>query len=316
MRAFILLLLLGALAVGGLWLAQFDRGPVIVTRQDQFKIVRLLGDTRQIITDPGISLRIPWLEEVTVYSKRLQYLDVPQEELQIANNERLIVDFYAIWRIVEPLEFLKAFPTGMHQAENRIEKTITSAAKNQVARLTVDELLSRAAILGQLSEETSRELARDGVEIVDVRISRTEVPTDTEEAAFQQMREQRNAVSRKHRAVGQRQAREIRAQAEREARTLVAKAISQSEVTKGQGDAEAAAVYAKAYGRDPAFYAFVRSLEAYAKTLDERTMMVMAPDHEFFRFLQPEAAIAPRRPTPRPAPSPEPAPSLEPAPSP
>jgi membrane protease subunit HflC len=293
MRVLIALILIAATAVGTLWAAEFNKGPVVITKENEFKIIQFFGDPVKMHLEPGLGWRIPILTEVTSFDKRLQYLNAVPVELQIAGSEKLIVDYYALWKIVDPLAFLKAFPHYKDgQAENRIKRSINSGVKAQVAQLSKAHLLSRAEILSRLSETTGAELKHDGVAIVDVRINRTELPRDAEPAAFAQMREQRRAVSRDHRAVGERLAREIRAVADREARTKIAQASSESQVTQGEGDAEAAAIYAAAYRKAPEFYAFLRSLEAYRKTLGDRTVMVLSPDHEFFQFLQPSQAIS------------------------
>ncbi len=140
-----------------------------------------------------------------------------------------------------------------------------------------------------LGQQVTEELSATGVEVVDVRLNRTELPRNAEPAAYAQMREQRKAISRQHRAVGEREARKIRAKAEGDARRVRAAARSAAEATRGEGDAGSARIYAEAYGKDAEFYAFWRSLQAYRTTIGERTTMVTSPDHEFFRFLQPEA---------------------------
>jgi membrane protease subunit HflC len=151
------------------------------------------------------------------------------------------------------------------------------------------ELLARAEILETLDERATEELTSNGIRVVDVRINRTELPLPSENATFEQMREQRRAISRQKRAIGAREAREIRAKANREAREMLAQANADSEVRRGEGDAEAARIYAEAYSKDPDFYAFVRSLEAYRKTLGEKTTLVVPQDHEFFKFLDPKS---------------------------
>ena len=177
----------------------------------------------------------------------------------------------------------------MAEAKKRIQRTVGSLVGDTVGNLTMAELLARAAILDSLDERATEELESNGVRVVDVRINRTELPVRTESATFEQMREQRRAISRQKRAIGAREAREIRATANREAREMVAQANADSEVRRGEGDAEAARIYSNAYSKDPDFYAFVRSLEAYRKTLGEKTTLVVPPDHEFFKFLDPKS---------------------------
>lgn len=291
MRFLFLVLVLVAVMVGGLWAGQFGWGPVVVTNEYEYKIRLMAGSPwREPLTEPGLSLRLPFVESVETLDKRLQYLDAKPVELLIG-NETLLVDYYAVWHIVDPLLFRRSYPGGMRDAETAIQRRLKSLVGATIGRLPLEQLLSRANVLDRLDTEVSVKLADKGVQVVDVRINRTELPREAESAAYQQMREQRRAISREHRAKGEREAREIRAKAEHEARTIRAQASATAEVTRGQGDAEAAAIYANAYGKDPEFYSFVRSLEAYRATLGERTTMVLAPDHEFLRFLAPEKEL-------------------------
>jgi membrane protease subunit HflC len=150
----------------------------------------------------------------------------------------------------------------------------------------------RRAILEQIARESNAAVERFGVEVRDVRISRTELPRGTEENVFARMRAERNRLARKYRAEGEEQARVIRAEADRESQVIVAEARRDAEIERGKGDAEAARIYAEAYSTDAEFYAFVRGLEAYRKTLGKRTTLVLPPDHEFFRLFQSGGKLA------------------------
>ncbi len=287
MRVFFVVVVLAALVVGMIWAAQFDRGPLVINREGQYRIVLRLGKPIKEMVEAGWTWRIPLLDEVQVFDRRLQYLNAAATEIEIGENERLIVDYYVIWQVSAPLEFRRSFPGGLREASDRIQQRVGSLVGASIGNLTMQELLSRAEVLEALDTRASEELESNGVRVVDVRINRTELPLKAEAATFDQMREQRRAISREKRAIGQRAARELRAQAEREAIEIVASARSRAEILRGEGDAEAARIYAQAYGKDPEFYGFVRSLEAYRKTLGERTTLVVPPDHEFFRFLDP-----------------------------
>jgi membrane protease subunit HflC len=285
MRAIFALIVLAAIAVGIVWAAQFDLGPLVINREYQYRIVLRLGRPIAEMKEPGLRLRIPFVDEVMVLDKRLQYLNAPVTEIEIGENQRLLVDYYVVWQIASPLDFRRSFPGGLLEANDRILQRVGSLVGDSIGNLTMAELLSRAEVLESLDAMATAELDASGVRVVDVRISRTELPLKAEEATFDQMREQRRAISREKRAVGDREAREIRARAEREARELVATARADSEVLRGEGDAEATKIYGEAYGKDPEFYAFWRSLEAYRKTVGDKTTLVVPPDHEFFRFL-------------------------------
>jgi membrane protease subunit HflC len=298
MRFLFIPIVLGAFVVGLLWLAEIDRGPIVINRADEYRLILRFGKPVAELTEPGFAgwhnLRIPFVDEVQVFDKKIQYLDAAATEVEIADNERLIVDYFVLWQISSPLEFRRSFPGGTLEAKKRIQRTVGSLVGDAVGTLTMAELLARDEALDSLDEEATTELESNGVRIVDVRINRTELPLPTENATFEQMREQRRAISRQKRAVGAREAREIRAKADREAREMVAQANANSEVLRGEGDATAARIYAEAYGRDPEFYAFVRSLAAYRKTLGNGTTIVAPPDHEFFKYLDPKPAVSAR----------------------
>jgi membrane protease subunit HflC len=288
-RVFFAALVLMAISVGLFWAAAYDLGPVIVTREDQNKIVLRLGNPVQTIDEPGISWRWPLLDTVRVFDRRLQYLNAQPVEMLIARSEKLIIDFYAVWRITDALAFLRNYPGGVERAEDRIQETVNSLVGAKIGGLDLRQLLERAEAISSFDEESTLDLRGTGVEIVDVRLNRIELPRAAEPAAYSQMREQRRALSREHRAIGERRAREVRASADRQARLVLATAEAKAEITRGEGDAESARIYADAYSRDPEFYGFLRSLEAYREVLRERATMVLPPDHGFFRFLDPEA---------------------------
>lgn len=288
MRVLFMLLLVIAALVGTLWAGQFGYGPVVIVNEYEYKVPLLLGAPwRETIREPGFTLRVPIIETMLTLDKRLQFLDAQPVELLIG-NETLLVDYYAVWRISEPLMFRRSYPGGMPDAENAIQRRLRSQVGATIGRMPLEQLLARAQVIDEIGDELSASLAEKGIEVLDVRINRTELPTQAESAAYEQMREQRHAISREYRAKGEREAREIRARAEREARTLLAKAHADAEVTRGEGEAESAAIYAAAYSKNAEFYAFVRSLQAYRNTLGEGTTMVFAPDHEFYKYLEPQ----------------------------
>jgi membrane protease subunit HflC len=262
---------------------------VVITREDQHKLILRLGDPVSIQKEPGLTLRIPLLDSVEVYDRRLQYLNARPVEMLIARGEKLIVDFFVVWRIHDPLAFRQNFGNDMRRAEDRIQERVNALVGAKIGGLELSQLLQRSEVLTQLDEESSEALASSGVRVVDVRLNRTEIPANAEPAAFAQMREQRRALAREYRVGGERQAREIRAEAERLSRTQIAEAQALADKTRGEGEGESARIYADAFGQNPEFYSFVRSLEAYRKTIGEGTTMVLPPDHEFFRYLQPSA---------------------------
>lgn len=290
-RIAFVLLVIAAVIVSLVWGAEYGVGPLVITRENEHKLILRFGQPVAILDEPGLAGRIPLLDDVETYDRRLQYLNARPVEMLIARGEKLIVDFFVVWRIEDPLAFREnfpqPFPESMRAAEERIQERVNALVGAKIGGLALTQLLQRAEVLSQLDEEGSIALADTGVEVVDVRLNRTEIPPNAEPATFAQMREQRRALAREYRVSGERQARQVRAEAERLGRTAIAEAQAQAEITRGEGDAQSARVYAQAHGQDPEFYAFVRSLEAYRKTLVERTTMVLPPDHDFFRYLQP-----------------------------
>lgn len=290
-RILFALLVVAAICVGFLWSGSFGIGPVIVAREDQTLIVLRFGEVVKVLDEPGLSWRLPLLDEVLTYDARLQYLNAAPVEKLAMGGEKLIIDFFAVWKLADAHAFRRSYPQGFPQAQRRIQETLNSLVGATIGGLTRAQLLARSEVISTLDEEADIGLTSKGVDIIDVRLNRVELPRAAEPAAYKQMREQRKATSREIRAVGERRAREIRANADRDARLTVAEARARSEIARGEGDAEATRIYAEAYNQDPEFYAFVRSLEAYRATLKEHTTLVLPPNHEFFRFLDPSRVV-------------------------
>ena len=299
-RVLFAILVLGASVVGVIWAADYDRGFLLINKEYEQKIIlRFGGVVGEPLTEPGFGFKIPLLDRVVTYDRRLHYLNAKPVELQIGQGEQIIVDYYVIWRILDPVQFLSSFPRGMEKARDRIRAAVHSTVNARVGELTMEQLLARAPSLDELANESNRNLTGTGVSIVDVRISRTELPRRAEESTYSQMREQQNAKSRDYRVQGEQEARRMRAVANRDAELILAEARRDSEILRGEGDATAARIYADAYDRDPEFYAFVRSLEAYRKTIGAGTTLVLPPDHPFFQFLDPRVRTTPTANPPR-----------------
>jgi membrane protease subunit HflC len=261
-------------------------GPLVITREGEQKLILLLGDVRKV-TEPGWALRLPLLEDVEKYDRRLLFLDSEPLPIQTRDEERIVIDNYAVWRIDDPVAFRRSFPAGMAQAQSRIDRAVRNDVREVIGRQTLADVLKdeRVAIMREITEQTQATLSQYGIAVVDVRINRTELPEGTEKNVYARMTTERQRLARKHRAEGDEKARRIRAEAEREARVIVAEAHRDAEIVRGEGDAAATQIYGEAYGEAPEFYAFVRTLEAYRKTLGSDTTLVTSPRSDFFRFL-------------------------------
>ncbi len=287
-RLLLLLLILVAIAAGLVVLGGQGIGPVVITREDEQKILLLLGSPRDQPTQPGVSLRIPLLEDVRTFDRRWLHLSSEPKEIQTQDRERIVVDNYVIWRIEDPLLFYKSFPTGVAEAEAQIDREVRANVREVIGQRTLPQVLrdARVEIMDEITGKSDEELERVGIRINDVRINRTELPSGTVENVYARMRAERNRLARKNRAEGEQEARTIRVSAEREARVIVAEARSDAEAQRGVGEAEALRIYADSYSADPEFYTFLRSLEAYEKTLGKDTTMVLSPNSEFFRVFE------------------------------
>lgn len=277
------------LAVASIAAGQLDIGPVVITREDQQKMILFFGDVR-IVTEPGVSLRIPFLETVETYERRWIYLSTEALPIQTKDGEELVVDNYVVWRIGDAVKFKEAFPgpSGMTDAASRIDRVVRDDVREVIGRHTLTEVLNdqRVPIMTDIAANTRESLSEWGISVADVRINRTELPGGTEGSVYERMKTERERLAKKNRAEGHENARRIRAEAERDARIIVANARRDAEIMMGEGDAEATRIYAEAYGSDPDFYEFTRSLEAYRKTIGADTTLVMSPESEFFQFLE------------------------------
>lgn len=289
MRRLLFLLLVVAAALAALVKAgEYGIGPVVVTREDEQKLILLLGNPRDRATEPGLALRLPFLEEVRTFDRRWLHLNSKPRLVQTMDRERIVVDNYVIWRIADPLQFYKSFPTGIEKAELQIDREVGGNLREVVGQHSIPQVLTekRDEMMSEVTEKSAEALKRFGIEVRDVRINRTELPAGAEGNVYARMRAERERLARKHRAEGEEQARTIRAEADRRARVIVAEAREKAERLRGAGDAESARIYATAYTRDPGFYEFVRSLEAYRKAFGEGTTLVLPPDHAFFHTLK------------------------------
>ena len=284
-RALIGFVVVVLVCVGLIWLGEFGWGPVVITRENEQKMILFLGDPRAV-TEPGVTLRLPLLEEEWVFDRRLLYLNAEPDLIQTRDQERILVDNYVVWRIVDPGKFFASFPGGMTQAEHQIDRVIRAGVREVIGQHTLTEVLTgeRLDIMRVITEQANAQLGQYGIEAEDVRINRTELPRGAEKNVFARMQTDRQRLARKYRAEGGEKARRIRAEADREARVIVAHARRDAEITRGEGDAESTRIYAEAYVKAPGFYAFLRSLEAYRKTIGDGTTLVVSPDTEFFQF--------------------------------
>ncbi len=271
-----------AVIVGALILVSISAFTVHQTKQ---AIVFQFGDPKAVIQEPGLHWKLPW-RSVEYMEARVLDLDPAAEEIVDKDKNRLVVDVVSRYRISNPLVFWQSFQT-IENAEPRLAQVVSKVMRDTFAVQTLDSVLSdqRASIMKRIQAAANGAANQFGIEFVDLRVRRADLPQVNAEAIYQSMQTERERDARQLRAEGQEAAVTIRAGADRERVELVAKAQQQSQEIRGEGDAEAIRIYADAFGKDPDFFAFYRSMEAYRNALGgEGTTFVLSPDSDFFRF--------------------------------
>jgi membrane protease subunit HflC len=250
-------------------------------------IVVQLGEPVRTIQEPGLYVKLPLVQNVLYFDRRLLDYDASPKELLTKDKQQLVVDNYSRWRIADPLQFYRTVRNEAG-AQSRLDDIVYSNLRETLGRHTLRDVVSdkRAALLAEVTARSDRKAREYGIEVVDVRIKRADLPEKNELNVFNRMRTERERLAKKFRAEGEEEARKIRSEADKEVQILLADARRQAEILRGEGDALAVKIFADAYGRDPEFYEFVRTLEAYRRTIGEGTTLVLSPRSEFFRLLE------------------------------
>lgn len=251
-------------------------------------IILQLGEYIRTIDEPGLHFKIPFIQRVHRMEARTLLSDVPPAEFLTLDKERLVVDSYTRWQIVDPHLFFKAV-RNEHGAKLRMDGIVTSKLREELARHNLWDIISvqRKPIMESVGKHVD-EIARDefGIRVIDVRMKRVDLPKEVEEAVFLRMMAERNRIAKEHRAEGEREAAKIRASADREVTIILAEAEKEAQILKGEGDALAAAIYAEAFGQHPEFFSFVRTLRAYEEFLTGKTTLIFSSDAPLFRHLK------------------------------
>jgi modulator of FtsH protease HflC len=266
-----------------------------VYQTKQALVVRL-GQPVRVITEPGLNAKIPFIDSVIYIDKRILNIESAAQEVIASSadqsnanvaqaGERLVVDAFARYRIIDPLKFYQT--VGPDGASSQLSILLNSALRRVLGAATLADAVRnrREDLMGQMREQLDRDARPFGIEIVDVRIRRVDLPEQNSQAVYQRMQTERQREAAEFRAEGSQKSQEIRAKADRDVTVLLADANSQSETIRGQGDAERNRIFADAYGKDPDFFAFYRSMQAYERSMQHSdTRLVLRPDSDFFRF--------------------------------
>ena len=251
-------------------------------------IVTQFGDPRRIITEPGLYFKLPDpIQKISVFDKRLLDYDSPADQILTKDKKYLLLDNYARWRIVDVLLFMQALRSES-EALARLDDIIYSELRKELGQHDLAEVIAtnRQAIMDTVTVRAAAAALVYGIEIIDVRVKRADLPQENETAVYNRMRAERAREAKAYRSEGEEQALKIRAETDLEAATILALAYETAQGTRGVGDAEALGIYAKAYGGAEDFYEFTRTLEAYESALDEKTILVQTAGTDFLRFLK------------------------------
>ena len=259
---------------------------VFIIKEVNQAIVLQFGDPKRIIVEPGINFKIPFIQNVVYLDKRILNLDTPPEEVIASDQKRLIVDAFARFKIIDPLKFY--ISVGNERvARSRLSTIINSRIRNVLGQQELQTLLSkdRTKQMTLIQEGVNTEAENFGIEIVDVRIKRADLPQANSEAIYRRMQTEREREAKEFRARGAEMAVTITSTADKEVTVILADAQKKSEIMKGEGDGERNKIFAEAFGRDPEFFAFYRAMQAYETALiGGDTSLILSPDSEFFKF--------------------------------
>jgi membrane protease subunit HflC len=256
-----------------------------VSQTDQVIVVRL-GQPIRVVTDPGLNFKVPLLDSVISVEKRIVDLENPAQEVITSDQKRLVVDAFARYRINDALKFYQTIG-AIEGANARLSTLLNSALRRVLGEASTTDVVrdKRAQLMSLVRTQLENEAQSFGVAVVDVRIRRADLPEQNSQAVYQRMQTERQREAAEFRAEGSQRSQEIRAKADRDVTVLIAEAQSKGEQTRGEGDAERNRIYADAYGRDPDFFTFYRSMQAYESGLRSNdTRMVLKPDSDFFRY--------------------------------
>lgn len=249
-------------------------------------VITQLGKYVKTIKEPGLHFKIPFVQAIHYFEKRVLEYDAAAAKIMTADKKHLVLDNYARWRIIDPLKFYQTVRNEFG-AQARLDDIVFSEIREELARHTLTEIVSvnREAIMDKVGRECGRKAREYGIQVIDVRIKRADLPEEVTHSVYARMRAERERIAKKYRSEGREEAVKIRAKTDKKKTILLAEAYRKAEEIRGEGDAKAIKIYAEAFKKAPEFYAFLRTLEAYKKSLSQGTTLVLPQDSEFFQYL-------------------------------
>ena len=261
---------------------------IFTVDQRRTAVIFQFGEAVKTITHPGLYLKIPFIQNVSFFDNRILHIDAEAKELTASDGKRVIVDAFAKFKIIDPIMFYKTV-NNLQGVSIRLNKILESEMRKVIGRVELTNLLSssRRTIIEDVRDNVNAEAQKFGIDVIDVRILRADLPKENSAAIYSRMQTEREKEARQIRAEGQEEAARIRSKADKESQILLAEAYMNSEILKGEGDAEAARTFNAAFGKDPEFYSFYKHLQTYKNALQNgETTFILSPDSKFLQYLQ------------------------------
>lgn len=263
---------------------------IFTVDQRKHAIIFQLGEVRDVIEKPGLYFKWPLIQNVRFFEKRILTIDHPEPERFITSEKKnVLVDSFIKWKIIDPRLYYVSVAGDEARAQTRLTQTVNAGLREEFGKRTVNDVVSgeRDQIMEQMREKADLDARKIGVQIVDVRVKRVDLPVEVSESVYRRMEAERKRVANELRSQGAAEAEKIRADADRQREVIVAEAYREAQKVKGEGDAKAASIYAQAFNQNPEFYAFYRSLEAYRGSFRNRSdIVVVEPNSDFFKYMK------------------------------
>jgi len=264
---------------------------IYVVKEGEFKVIRQFGEIKDIKDSPGLHMKIPFVQSLTTVPKYQMNYKLSEAEINTKDKRRIIIDNYAVWRVVNAKEMITSAGTLVN-AGSRMEEFIYSVVRSELGQLNYNEIIndensSRGSLNDQITTHVNELLQKDnyGIEVVDVRIKRTDLPEENEQSVYNEMISERQSIAQKFLSTGDADKRRIEAETDRQVREMLATAKKEAAIITAEGDAEAAKIYNQSFSKDPEFYSLYRTLESYKKTIGEDTMIIIPSDSPYASIL-------------------------------
>jgi len=274
------------LIIGLVLVASIMSTSIFTVHLTQTAVLLELQKPKEIITEPGLYFKIPVMQKVRFFSKQLLDNDSPPTEVITRDKKNLLIDNFSLYRITDPLKFLETVRSE-NGARARLDDIVYSELRVEIGTHDLHDIVTenRETIMDKVTREANKKAAEYGIEMADVRIKRIDLPPEIANSIFNRMRTERQRIAMEYRSEGKEESTKIRAETDKEKTILIAQAYKQEQTVRGEGDGQATKIYAEAFEKDPKFYSFIRSMEAYKQSLKTDTTILLSEDSEFLRFL-------------------------------